>query len=220
MTALLFAISLNPIGAIVVMVLGLLDLICFALTWLFTGEGFSFMEWLTGKIAGLFYGVDVLTKLDSMDFVNFDTDLMDKELGLIMGNRFRVSAEFVGKILADDEGEEEDVDDKVRIVVRDGFWSEKDEQSQAYADKATGDYLWQVDIDEFYQPADISTVLTMLKDNPDITEVSFKQTTFWGGFDHVVDGWYLRRWNEICHRIFRPVRFCAAQVAPLREALE
>ena len=32
-----------------------------------------------------------------------------------------------------------------------GFWpGEKDEQSRAYAKRATGDYLWQVDIDEFY----------------------------------------------------------------------
>ncbi len=111
MTALLFAISLNPIGAIVVFVLGLLDLICFALTWLITGEGFSFMDWLTKKIAGLFYNVDVLTKLGRMDFVDFDTALLDEELGLIVGNRFRISAEFVGKIKGESEAEEEDVED-------------------------------------------------------------------------------------------------------------
>ena len=34
----------------------------------------------------------------------------------------------------------------------DGFWpGEKLEQSQAYAKRATGNYLWQVDIDEFYK---------------------------------------------------------------------
>ena len=34
-----------------------------------------------------------------------------------------------------------------------GFWpGEKHEQSQAYAKRATGDYLWQVDVDEFYKP--------------------------------------------------------------------
>ncbi|RCV66058.1 hypothetical protein C5S53_00455 [Methanophagales archaeon] len=45
---------------------------------------------------------------------------------------------------------EEDPEDKVKIITKDGFWSEKDEQSQAYAERATGNYLWQVDIDEFY----------------------------------------------------------------------
>ena len=81
----------------------------------------------------------------------------------------------------------------MQLVRRDGFWSEKDEQSQAYAERASGDYLWQVDIDEFYQPEDVRVVLGMLRDDPGITAVSFDQITFWGGFDYVVDGWYLWR---------------------------
>lgn len=98
---------------------------------------------------------------------------------------------------------EDDPEDKVQIVVRDGFWSEKDEQSQAYAKWATGDYLWQVDIDEFYQPDDMRAVLEMLQQDPQITAVSFKQITFWGGFDHITDGWYLRRGANIYHRLFK-----------------
>ncbi len=88
---------------------------------------------------------------------------------------------------------EEDPQGKVQIVRREGFWSEKDEQSQAYAERASGDYLWQVDIDEFYQPEDLRVVLGMLHDDPGITAVSFEQITFWGRFDYVADGWYLRR---------------------------
>jgi len=43
---------------------------------------------------------------------------------------------------------------------RDGFWpGEKDEQSRAYAERATGDWLWQVDVDEFYHPTDIERVM-------------------------------------------------------------
>jgi hypothetical protein len=99
--------------------------------------------------------------------------------------------------------EEEDREDKVQIVVRDGFWNEKDEQSQAYAERATGDYLWQVDIDEFYKAKDIKRILKMLQKDPDIASVSFKQITFWGGFNYVTDGWYLRWGTEICHRIFK-----------------
>lgn len=98
---------------------------------------------------------------------------------------------------------EEDPKEKVQIVVRDGFWSEKNEQSQAYAERATGDYLWQVDIDEFYQPDDMRAVQEMLRKDPHIAAVSFKQITFWGGFDYIVDGWYLRRGAEIYHRLFK-----------------
>ena len=98
---------------------------------------------------------------------------------------------------------EEDPQDKVQIVVRDGFWDEKDAQSQAYACRASGDYLWQVDIDEFYKPEDIRTVLGMLQDDSRITAVSFKQISFWGGFDYIVDGWNHRRGAEIYHRLFK-----------------
>jgi len=98
---------------------------------------------------------------------------------------------------------EEDPEDKVQIVTRDDFWSEKHEQSQAYAERATGDYLWQVDIDEFYKPEDMRAVLDMLRDDPEITAVSFRMITFWGGFDYITDGWYLRRGAEIYHRLFK-----------------
>jgi len=98
---------------------------------------------------------------------------------------------------------EEDPDDKLKIITKKGFWSEKDEQSQAYAERATGDYLWQVDIDEFYKAKDIQCILKMLQQDPDITSVSFKQITFWGGFNYVTDGWYLRWGAEIYHRLFK-----------------
>jgi hypothetical protein len=98
---------------------------------------------------------------------------------------------------------EEDPQDKVQIVVREGYWSEKDEQSQAYSARATGDYLWQVDIDEFYQPEDMSIILDMLRDDPEISAVSFKQIAFWGGFDYITDGWYLRQGGDTFHRLFK-----------------
>ena len=98
---------------------------------------------------------------------------------------------------------DEDPENKLHIVVRDGLWSEKDEQSQAYAARATGDYLWQVDIDEFYRPEDTQAILHMIVREPQTTAVSFKQITFWGGFDYVTDGWYLRRGAGVYHRLFK-----------------
>lgn len=98
---------------------------------------------------------------------------------------------------------DEDPEGKLQIIVRDGLWSEKDEQSQAYAARATGDYLWQVDIDEFYHPEDMQAVLQMMTRKPQITAVSFRQITFWGGFDYVTDGWYLRGGAGVYHRLFK-----------------
>lgn len=105
---------------------------------------------------------------------------------------------------------DEDPDGKLQIVTAeddghpDGFWpGEKDEQSQAYARRATGDYLWQVDIDEFYLAEDMERVFAMLQADPDIDAMTFRQITFWGGLDYVVDGWYLRRGAADYHRLFR-----------------
>ena len=70
---------------------------------------------------------------------------------------------------------EEDPDGKLTIVTAedegrpDGFWpGEKDEQSRAYASRATGDYLWQADIDEFYRPQDMGRILGRAGGRPDV----------------------------------------------------
>lgn len=104
----------------------------------------------------------------------------------------------------------EDPDNKLTIVFAEhegypnGFWpGEKNEQSQAYAQRATGDYLWQVDVDEFYSPEDMEAICAMLTANPGITAVSFPMITFWGGISSYVDGWYLRRGASTYHRLFK-----------------
>ena len=105
---------------------------------------------------------------------------------------------------------EEDPEQKVTIVTKDGFWTKKDElgqcrtaQSRAYAERATGDYLWQVDIDEFYLADDMRRLLEMLACDPDITAVSVRQRSFWGSPDIEVHGWPLRRGLDAVHRLFR-----------------
>lgn len=99
---------------------------------------------------------------------------------------------------------EEDPEDKLVIVTaedeghRDGFWpGEKDQQSQAYAKRATGDWLWQIDIDEFYHPDDIARVAAYLADNRDLTCMTFDAYHFWGGFDYQVEG------GLFMHRLFQ-----------------
>ncbi len=105
---------------------------------------------------------------------------------------------------------EADPEGKLTIVTAedeghpDGFWpGEKHEQSSAYAKRATGTHLWQVDIDEYYKPEDIEAVRTMLTADPGISMMSFKQITFWGAPDVVADGWYLKSGAEIYRRLFR-----------------
>jgi hypothetical protein len=105
---------------------------------------------------------------------------------------------------------EEDPEGKLEIVTRDGFWPQKDElgrdrtpQSRAYADRATGDYLWQVDIDEFYRPEDLRLVMDMLAADRGITAMSFNVLPFWGALDYLIDGWKWRRGDQTFHRLFK-----------------
>jgi hypothetical protein len=104
---------------------------------------------------------------------------------------------------------EHDPEGKVQLVTAadegftDGFWPEKDEMSQAYARRATGDWLWQVDSDEFYREEDIHAVIQILATQPELGGISFPFHEFWGGFDVVTTGkWYLQEFTEV-RRVFR-----------------
>lgn len=102
----------------------------------------------------------------------------------------------------------EDPEHKLTIITAedeghpDGFWSEKDEMSQAYAKRATGNYLWQVDMDEFYHARDIQRVILMLAEEPEVKSISFRAVQFWGGLGYRTDGTYLRKGAQDFHRLF------------------
>jgi hypothetical protein len=92
-----------------------------------------------------------------------------------------------------------DTDNKIKIITAEdrgypnGFWpGEKTEQSAVYTEYATGDYIWQLDIDEFYKPADIKFILSLLANDPEISHVMIKQIPFWGNFNFYMDGWYFK----------------------------
>lgn len=105
---------------------------------------------------------------------------------------------------------DEDPENKVQLITRDGFWEKTDElgrhrthQSRAYAEKATGDYLWQVDIDEFYKKEDIERIIGLLRRNPSITGITFPFTNFWGDLTYKIEGWKFLRGGSYCHRVFK-----------------
>ncbi|MGD0167509.1 MAG: methyltransferase domain-containing protein [Gaiellaceae bacterium] len=84
-----------------------------------------------------------------------------------------------------------------------GFWTEKDEMSQAFAQRATGDWLWELGYDEFFLDKDMAVIFEMLKADPTITAVSFPFKQFWGGFDYLETGlWFLYEFRA-CDRLFR-----------------
>jgi len=100
--------------------------------------------------------------------------------------------------------ENHDPEDKLIIVHHpDGYWEDRDDQSRAYAREATGDYLWQVDIDEFYLPGDIAKVRRILRDDPSITGGSFRWLMCWGSEAYRVDGTFFRRGDGDVNRLMK-----------------
>lgn len=97
----------------------------------------------------------------------------------------------------------EDPDDKLTIVTRDGPWEEKDAMFAAVAERATGDYLWQVDVDEFYRDRDMALVLELLADDPGCTAVAFRQRSFFAAPQFENGSTYLLAGGDIFRRVFR-----------------
>jgi hypothetical protein len=102
---------------------------------------------------------------------------------------------------------EEDPEKKLMIVTAedeghpDGFWpGEKHEMSQAFAKRATGNYIWQVDVDEFYREEDVPTIVALLKTG--ITQISFPFIQFWGGIGFRENGEWLSVHFSHVHRLF------------------
>lgn len=85
----------------------------------------------------------------------------------------------------------------------DGFWPEKDEMSRAYAARATGDWLWQVDSDEFYLEEDLAAILELLAQQPDVSGYSFPYIEFFGSFASTITGVWHRHLFPQVRRIFR-----------------
>jgi len=90
---------------------------------------------------------------------------------------------------------EEDPQNKITIITAEdegypnGFWlGEKHEMSQAYAKRATGNYLWQVDADEFYLEEDMKVIMDLLLQGVDV--IDFPTVSFWGGLEFVENGEY------------------------------
>jgi hypothetical protein len=99
----LFLIAANPVAAILLAVFAFVDLI------LFFAADFSVTEWLINNLAASVYSANNETVLESADFIKPQSGPVDKSLGIVEGNRFRVSDLFKGSIAVTKDGEHYDL---------------------------------------------------------------------------------------------------------------
>lgn len=95
---------------------------------------------------------------------------------------------------------------KIKVIIGDGFWDGKTQMCNAAAIISTGDYIWQVDSDEFYKKEDQVKILNLLEtESPDA--IHFFANHFFGGFDYCIDERSPNTWgNDLpWMRIFKNV---------------
>lgn len=98
-----------------------------------------------------------------------------------------------------------DPDKKIILIESNGFWNGKTEMCNAWANIATGDYIWQIDSDEFYHVDEMIKMIDFLKkEKPDA--VYFNAYHFFGGFDYCIDERSFPEWGSgPWFRLFRHV---------------
>jgi hypothetical protein len=95
---------------------------------------------------------------------------------------------------------------KIRLIQQDRHWVDRDEMFAVGTAQLHGDYLWQIDVDEFYRHEDILRLKTFMAAHPHIEAYSFLYRDFFGGFRGYVQGgeyypigyqhWRLWRWRK------------------------
>jgi len=79
-----------------------------------------------------------------------------------------------------------DPENKIVLIEKEGFWNGKTEMCNEWSKRATGDYIWQIDGDEFYTKKDIDRIKKILeKYQPNA--VHFYANHFWGDINHCID---------------------------------
>lgn len=93
-----------------------------------------------------------------------------------------------------------DPDKKIRLIQNNRHWVDRDEMFEVGTANLTGDYLWQIDVDEFYLSEDIAKFKNFIAHHPNIEAYSFISRDFFGGIrGYVMGGEYYRldyqRWR-------------------------
>lgn len=82
-----------------------------------------------------------------------------------------------------------DPEHKITLIQKNGFWSGgKDEMIAQTNDLIEGDFIFEIDVDEFYKREDIEKLINIIEEYPQITGFCFPWRNFWHNF-HTIYGW-------------------------------
>jgi len=167
---------------------------------IFNGEKFAPKGMLKAQLTQLYYLADQIIIVEGATRSDQKTHYFDGDAtwctpdGKSTDNTISIIKEFP------------DPEKKITLIEPHGFWNGKTQMCNEWSKLATGDYMWQVDIDEFYQKEDIGRIKHILK-KYEPNAVHFYANHFWGDFKNCIDETSPYTWgnNLPWQRIFRHV---------------
>jgi len=80
-----------------------------------------------------------------------------------------------------------DPEHKITLIQKDGFWQDKDEMISQINDLIKSDYVFEVDVDEFYKDEDYEKLFKIIEEYPQVTGFGIPWRNFWHNF-HTIYG--------------------------------
>lgn len=82
-----------------------------------------------------------------------------------------------------------DPQNKIKLIKKDEFYEDRKEMCNEFMKYITGDILWQIDVDEFYDKSTHKYVRQIFLDDNLLDQVSFKFYDYYKTFDWIINGY-------------------------------
>ena len=96
-----------------------------------------------------------------------------------------------------------DPEKKIKLIIKDGFWEDREDMCNAFLKEATGDIIWQLDYDEFYFDKTHKFVKELFKLYNDLDLIIFPLKDFFGSLNYQSKGYINVSGLSEVRRVFR-----------------
>ena len=97
----------------------------------------------------------------------------------------------------------EDPEKKIKIIQKDGFYTDRLDMCNQFFYAVTGDVLWQVDVDEFYKPETHQFVREQFENNDSLDRISFRVEEYFFSTKYIAQGAAFASGLSDVRRVFR-----------------
>ena len=101
-----------------------------------------------------------------------------------------------------------DPQNKIKLIKKDEFFEDRKEMCNEFMKYITGDILWQIDVDEFYDISTHKYIRQIFLNDDLLDQVSFKFYDYYKTFDWIING-YPEQYIDVIrvNRVFKGMRW-------------